>query len=510
MSDAGFDSRPARSSATLAGTVAVAVALAVGLALVGPGPVLVGVGGALSLAGGGWALRGPTNARRAVGSTAVLAGTVLMALTAALAATPLGALLAAVLALAVVFVTLDAATDGAAPVPDDDRDTIGTALVTSGSAMLAGLTLAVLLNLNAQFAVVGRLAHGLFAFATAGPFVGFVTLQIGVVLVMVLLARVVTILDAWLPNPGGDADRPLDTVGAVGVSLDGVPRSVWGLVALQALFALFPAGRRLFAAFLQSIPVVGRVIAVAVGGPLHALLGVIVVVLCGVVVTDSAQDWAVDWLGDDPAESLALQTGGIAVVVAALLGTALLNVAGTSLFPTTSDIAAVVGPAGILIGGTLVAALVVGTTLRVPPTLARYGIVPRSTAGFAVGSALLALASLAGAEAGLGTPLVVVGVAGALWVWDTGAHAVSLGTQLGRDADGTDGEFVHVTATGLVLSGGVLLALVSRYVVVPAIAPPASAEAAWPSALALGLVLVGIILLAAALAVRDDGAATPE
>jgi len=136
--------------------------------------------------------------------------------------------------------------------------------------------------------------------------------------------------------------------------------------------------------------------------------------------------------------------------------------------------------------------------------LAHRRFLPEPAGGFALGSAVLFLTILLGAELGVPTVLVIAGSAATLLIWDAGAHASSIGRQLGRDAGTSDSEFVHVTGTGLVLGLAVVGAIAARYLVVPAIAPPRTSAAAFPSAIALLLIVLAILALALALFVRSD------
>ncbi|MFC6973996.1 hypothetical protein ACFQL1_03830 [Halomicroarcula sp. GCM10025709] len=117
---------------------------------------------------------------------------------------------------------------------------------------------------------------------------------------------------------------------------------------------------------------------------------------------------------------------------------------------------------------------------------------------------MLFLTILLGAELGVPTVVVIAGAAATLLVWDAGAHASSIGAQLGRAAGTTDSEFVHVTGTGIVLGLAVVGAVAARYLVVPAIAPPETSAAAFRSAVSLFLIVLAILALGLALSVRSD------
>lgn len=492
----GLDARPVESTAALAGTLAVVVALAVGLGVGSPLPVATSVVGGLAVAGGAWALDRETNARTAAGSVALLAGSLCLGLALYLGRGSYALPVYAGIGVAVALVAVDATTGLV------ESESLGTALRENGNALLVGIVIAVLLNLNAQFGVATAFFGALLAAAVATPLGAFVTLQLAVLGVLGLLSRAVPVLTDWVPETGSDG--PLATLDDVAVSPRALPRAVWGVVGLEVLVALSPVGRSLFALLLDSVPVVGPLLELALGWPLHVLVGLVGAALSAVLLADAAQVWVVDWLGDDPARTLALQAGGLVAVAATLVGTAVASALGvTPLSVGTAGVAPLVGPAGVVLGGAVSLLLLVGIALQIPSVLSAYGLLPSSTAGFAAGSALLFVTTLAAAEMGLATPLVVLGVAGAILVWDTGAHARNIGDHLGRAADSTDSQFVHVTGSALVLAGGVGLALAARYLLVPVLAPPADPTAAGRSAVALGLVVVAVLAFGVAITLRD-------
>ncbi|MBV0923300.1 hypothetical protein KTS45_03730 [Halomicroarcula limicola] len=493
----GLDGRPVRSTAALSGTLAVAVALLVGLGVGDPLTVLVSVGGALSLAGGIWALDGGSNARVAGGSVALLVGTLCLGATLTLGASTPALFVTLGLGLAVTLVVTDATTGLAR------SDSLGTALRESGNALLVGIVLAVLLNLLVEFDPLTAVAAAVLALAVSSSLVAFVTLQLAVLGVLALLDRTVPIVDGWLPDRP-DSEGPLDGLADAGVAATDVPKTVWAVLGVELFVALTPFGRALFALFLDGVPLVGPVLEFALSGVLHVAVGLVAVALVGVVAADGLRHWVADWLGDDPARTLSLQAGGLLTVALALVGTAALSVLGRPLLPgPDGGVTTVVGPAAVVLGAVVSLLLVTGIALQAVALLPDTGFVAPTSVGFTVGSALLFLSTLGAAELGLWTPLVVVGVAGALLVWDTGVHASGLGAQLGRAAESTDSQYVHVTGSAAVLATAVVVALAARYLLVPALAPPASPEAAWRSAVALGLVLVALVAFGLALTVRE-------
>lgn len=491
-----LDRRPAESSAALAGAVATVTALALGLAVGAALPTLVSLLGGLTVAAGIWLLRQLSHARVALGSVSVVLGTAVLSGTAWLTAD--GWLLATYLgfALGATFVVVDA-TGGL--VPDDaDSDRLPRMLRAASASTSVGVCAAALLTVVAYvdlptraLGVVGTGLH---------PLVGFATLQAGVVAGLLLLDRAVPILESWRPSPAATTDRALDGLAAVGTDWWAIDRSVRVAIAIQLVVAFAPVTQRLFDRFLASVPVVGRALRVALSGPLHVpLAGCLLLLLC-VVAADVVHRWTVRSLGDNPATTLALAAGGIAVPVLVIFGgTALAAVGvtvpiGESLAGTGNYAAATAALLGVLVALTACRAVV-----HVLGAVAREGTLPRRTAGFATGSALLFVTTLVAAELGLAPLLVLVGAAAALLVWDTGAHASSVGAQLGRDAETTDSEFVHVTGTAAVLAGGVVAVLLVRYALFPFVVPTAATDLSLATAVALGLLLLSILLVTVAL-----------
>jgi hypothetical protein len=276
------------------------------------------------------------------------------------------------------------------------------------------------------------------------------------------------------------------------------------VLAVEGFVALFPQGALMFNAFLASTPVVGPLLRILLGGILHIPLVLLGVGLVGILAASGLQRWVVDWLGDNPATTLSLQAGGIVAVVTTVVATTVLSLLGMPLLGGTTSMSGLVGPAAIILGGLVTAVLLVGLVMTAVPMLDQWEFLPQPAGGFALGSALLFLTIVLAAELGVPTVVVIAGAAASLVVWDAGAHASSIGLQLGRDAGTTDSEFVHVTGTGLVLGVAVVVAIAARYLVVPAVAPPETSAAAFRSAVALFLIMLSILALGLALAVRSD------
>ncbi|WP_424003712.1 DUF7519 family protein [Haloarcula salina] len=491
-----LDRRPAESSSALVGAVAVATALVLGLAVGEPRPTLVSLVGGLTVAAGVWSLRHPSHVRVAVGSLCVVLGTAALTGSAWLTDDPWALATALGFALSAMFVVVDA-TSGL--VPDDaESDRLPRMLRAASAAMAVGVGAAALLTVAAYvdllWVALGLVENGIH------PLVGFATLQAGVLAGLLLLDRAVPILESWHPAPAATTDRALDGLAAVGTDWWEIDRTIRVAVAIQLVVSFASVAQRLFDRFLASVPVVGRVLRVAFSGPLHVPLAACLLLLLGVVAADVVHRWTVRSLGDDPATTLALAAGGIVVPVLVVLGGTVLAAVGVtasvgeSLGGTGNYAVATAALLGVLVALTAARAIV-----HVLGAVAREGTLPRRTAGFATGSALLFVTTLVAAEVGLAPLLVLVGAAASLLVWDTGAHASSVGAQLGRAAETTDSEFVHVTGTAAVLGVGIVAVLLVRYALFPFVVPTAAAGLSVATVVALGLVLLSILLVTVAL-----------
>lgn len=77
------------------------------------------------------------------------------------------------------------------------------------------------------------------------------------------------------------------------------------------------------------------------------------------------------------------------------------------------------------------------------------------------GSSGLLLAILLAAGDGAPPLLVLAGTAATILAWDIGQHAISLGNQLGSEAETTRAEVAHIASSALVGSGIVVVAYVA-------------------------------------------------
>ena len=496
----GVDSRPAASSAALAGAVAVVVSLGLGVAVGDPRAVLTGFVGGLCIAAGAWALHSDDHARIAGGSVAVVVGAGVFCGAALLASDYLTLAVSLGFPLAATLVVIDASSGLVSPTEGGDEL---SAMLEAGFVVLfvgAGVAVACAVAAAVRLPwVLARVAAGF----SMHPLVGFVTVQVGVLLALLSLDRAVEILESWVPAPT-TADRALEGVALLGTSWWDVDRYVKAAVGLQLIVAFVPAAQGLFDRFLDALPVLGPVLRVALGGPLQLPLAAGLLALLSILVAERLRQWLLRWLGDDPGRSLAQQAGGIAVPVVLLVGAFVLTVAGVTwrVAPAYTG-GSHYGTAAVLLLGVLVSVAALRGLVALLTGLVNAELLSRRVAGFAAGSALLFVTTLVGAERGLAPALVLVGSAAALLVWDAGVHASSIGHQLGRDAETTDSEFVHVTGTATVLAGAVLLVMAVRYVLIPVAVPTASAGLSLSSAVALGLVLVAIAAFTLALNAHD-------
>jgi hypothetical protein len=498
-----LDSRPAASSAALAGTVAVLVALGLGVAVGDPIPVLTGLVGGLCIAVGAWALRSDAHERIAGGSVAVVVGAAVFCGTALLASGSWSLAVTLGFSLGATLVVIDASS-GLVP-PADGTDELSKTLEENFVVLLVGIAAAIVCAVAAAVRLPWVLVRVITGFSMH-PLVGFVTLQAGVILALLLLDRAAVVLESWIPAPTATTDRALDGLALVGASWWDIDSPVKAAVGLQLLVAFVPTAQGLFDRFLGSLPVLGPALRVALGGPLHFPLAVGLLALLWVLAAEQLRQWLLQWLGDSPGQSLARQAGGIAVPAVLLLSALVLTAAGVTrrVAPTFGG-AGHYGTATVLLLGVLLAVVVFRGLVMALTGIARAGLLSRRVTGFATGSALLFVTTLVAAERGLAPLFVLVGSAAALLVWDAGVHASSIGHQLGRDAETTDSEFVHVTGTAAVLAGAILLVMLVRYVLIPVAVPATSAGLSLSSVIALGLILLAIAAFTLALNAHDEG-----
>lgn len=504
MTAATVERRPARATATLAAAVAGAAALALGW-LTGLGAATaLGVAAAALLAAGARALDEPARRSQAGGSVAATAGAVALVGALGLSVGVPGGWLAAAASFGVALVAVDAAVG----VYRDRERTLTEALRESGNAILLGIVASALVNLAVVYGVVPALFGGVLALSTATPLVGFVTLQAFALVVALLVPKAVAVLERWVPGNRDRSGRVLDSLEGAGVAFTDVPLAYWTALALQFFAALVPQANALFERAFG--PVLGPPLT---SGLIHGALGTVALGLCGVLFADLLRAWTVTWFGDDPGATLALQAGGFAATgLVVPVAAALVFVEGNTLDGLLSAAVArrvaVVGLPTLALGGLALVVLFAVVALNVPRVLGSAGVVPERGGGFAAGAASLFAAALGAATVGAPALAVLAGVAAALFAWDAGAHATSVGRRLGQAAETRRSEFVHVTGTGAVLAVAVGLAALARYAVVPALAPARRQSTAGPAALSLAFVLVAVLAFVAALYLRERARGT--
>lgn len=498
MTENALDRRPARATGTIAALVAAAAVAVIGwemghgrftaLALLGSG----------LLAAGAWGLDAPERTRQAGGSVAATAGAAVLFGLFVLAVGGQNGWILFALGVGLTLVAVDAAVGS-----EWVRIRNVTSVMSENvQVALVGAVVVTVLSLLLAFGVARALLGGALAISTVTPLAGFVTLQLLALSVALAIPRAVSLLSGWTAVDEAGGDRVLDSLGVAGLGLDDVPRVYWVVLAVQAVAALTPQANRLFDLFFGDV--LGPVLT---SGVLHGLLGVVLLALLAVFAASVIRVWVVGWLGAVPAQTLSVQAGGVtSVLVAVLIGLVLEYLPDSRLVDLIGALAthryAAVGVPVVALLVLALAIVAVVLLLEVGPAIARLGFVPGRATGFALGSALLFVAALASATAGVPPVAVFVGVAASLLVWDLGSHATTVGRQLGGAAVTRRAEFVRIAGSSLVLAGAVALATLARYVVVPATAPPGTGGGAGLATLSMILVLVALLAFVAAVHVR--------
>ena len=480
-----LDTRPTPRTATVAILVAAVAALALGVGIGQPIAAVLGVGGAVVLGIGARALDEPAALRQAGGSIAAVAGAVLLVASSALGLAGVDLLLFAGGTLGLTLI----AVDGAVGVDRERERTLASCassnvvLFLVGSAVVAGVVLFL------RYLVPAAVTLWTHAVAQS-TLLDLVVVQCLLVLLTVLLDGAVGVLDRWVPNSERDQRSVLESLDDLGTSASDLPKPYLAVIGLQVLFALFPPAvavvERSFGSTLGSVLQTGLL--------QHALALVAILLAC-LVVLGKIQRLTVRWLGEDPSSTLGVTAGGLlGFGLAVVLELVIWLVSPTLGLP--DGIAVFAGMVGfapfVLLGLSLVlgaVAVVISVTL----TLARRGLVPVPGSGFAAGSALLAVTAGAGALVDLPAVIVFVGVAGAILSWDLGTHAIGLGELVGADATTDRAEFVHVSASTLVVGGGVALVTGVHYLLVPTFSVSENPQLASRSVLGLAGLAVAIV-----------------
>ncbi|WP_267643661.1 DUF7519 family protein [Haloarchaeobius amylolyticus] len=492
MSDYQFDDGPARLSSRLAVGIAVIAALVLGV-LAGQGlEAVLGLFGAGAIAHGARRLDADQSRDRAEGSVAFVAGVV--AIVVALSTFKQSFAVAVVMTcslVAVAFVALEALVG----IDDETIQTMGGTLSRSILVLIVAAIVAAAVHAKFFSTLAVLFVAALGSLVTAHPLVSFVALQLEALAVGLLLARSVAVLDEWLPDQRYD---PRSTgLEQFGVSAHEVPRGVWAILGIELLAAAMPAGRALFDTALAMTYSFGSFVeAVLLSWVPHAVFGLAILLLSGIVLARTAQNLFVSWVGRQPPKSLAYSAGGVIASIGIGLVTAIPPVvrlvAGgfgeqssfTLAFETYGMGATFLG----IVAGALIVMLVV---IPVVMFVLSFEYLPADSTGFALGAGLLLVATVASALSNALPIAVFVGMTGALLTWDLGLNATLVGHEVGQVAETRRGEVVH--AAGAIGVG--LLAIVVSVLAVQFLVPgTASIDLPrWRAVGALTLLLVSLV-----------------
>ncbi|WP_276254757.1 DUF7519 family protein [Halomontanus rarus] len=166
-------------------------------------------------------------------------------------------------------------------------------------------------------------------------------------------------------------------------------------------------------------------------------------------------------LGDAPSRVAPAVLWGLLLVagIAVAAPTVLESAVGTLDPAQERVVAGALEEFGPRVVGLLIAVVglwIAGVVLLAIPAASELGFVPERTAGVRLVTSGTALATVAGAIAGLGTTFLVGGIVAAMVIWDVGEFGLGLSEELGRDAPTRHGELVHGAAS--VVVGGLLFA----------------------------------------------------
>ncbi len=484
-----------RFGGALAAVIAACAALLLGWGTGNLASVGAGVVGAVCIALGAMGMGSAANERRAAGSLGVIGGAIALTVALGLGTPPLFSLL---LGLGVAAVALNATVALSSGVSYP----VYLMLRRSLAVLAVGTILAMSIHVTA-FRTVGWVGSMILVkTVTSSTLAMLVSLQIGCLVAVELLYWVVPILDDWLPATANLRHRILEPFG---FRLETVPTAYWVFLAMQVIVTFSGWGPRWFDGLLTMLSVLGDVVRVVIGsGVLQAVVGAVILFELVVFAVRGAQHVVIAWMGDEPSQTLAFATGGIAAVALA----AVVAVA-SALFPTVGTRFASVepwglveqlGPATVITGGVTGVLLLLVFVQVVAVLAVRPWVALDSASGFAFGGATLFLGALV--AAGLGAPPVVVfcAVGAALVVRDVGDHAAEVGVQIGRTAKTRRGEIAHATGGILVAGLGVGLAVGTLSFVGPVSLPASS----WRAYLALALLLVAVVSFTVLLATDSE------
>ncbi|WP_159904503.1 DUF7519 family protein [Salinirussus salinus] len=191
--------------------------------------------------------------------------------------------------------------------------------------------------------------------------------------------------------------------------------------------------------------------------------------------------------------ALALAGPAFDRLVAAVAGR-LPSVFATEFREVAGSVEVFYGPGTVVLGAMTACLVVAGLLVLAARLLLWLGYLSRRRAGFALASAGLFLATVFAGTLETPAPLVFGGLVVSLLVWDAGEYGTTLGEEVGRRARTRSGELVHVGATLAVGLAGAGAALAARALLASRSVDPSPAVTA-------GLVaaLAGALLLVAAL-----------
>lgn len=517
---------PARVGGAVATAVVTLAGLGAGVALGMPVAAVVVLLGSLILAAGGRLLDtgaggdsdtatatgvggGLTGrpARLAAGSTLLVGGAVATAAAPWLIYRPSATQVVALLASGIAAFAAASDTLGGFVDVDDfglSPGAIGTlygTVVVAGGALVAGLTHAYGLDWLTLPVEALAYAAGVTGGYHLAAFVG--------------LAVVEAAAFAWLGN-AVLAAAPLSTLTRPPVGLDEstvdrlerTRESLGGVRASLLLASLFAAsvGAVVAAAFPRVVPVDAMDALATVHEAVWVGLAGMAAAWTGLRLWRAAGRWSpagsIDRLSKAAGGLVAV--GGAALVTAPPVWATVTAVLPPEVATSVTGAASGVGTMTLLLVGVAGATVVALTTWTVLVVLSATPLVPERAGGFALAATLLFAVGLLGGLAGAGYAATFALVAAALFVWDAGEHAATIGASIGRSGTGTQVQLVHLAAGGLVAVGAVLTGLAAS-AVAPAVGGLASPGAA---VLAIALLLSAALLLVGGLHSPDgDGTA---
>ncbi|MFC5366431.1 DUF7519 family protein [Salinirubrum litoreum] len=363
----------------------------------------------------------------------------------------------------------------------------------SGLALVGGVLVLAGVTTGTVLAVARFGADSLAWLVALNELTALLLVQVFALAFGVATAMALPVVERYAPESVARGTEPLETLA---LDVWAVPRGYWTALGLQAVLAAYAP--ETFAWVLSVVPVVGDAVRFLLqSGVLHVPL-VVGTLAAGTVALAGPTIGSVRSVaGPDPAETVSLAGAGLLVTLFVGVPLAIPPVARavTTRLPPGQLRASteLLGPSVMVLGGLTVA--VTGAMLALGGVLfasAAPGLSARAR-GFTLAAVTLFAAALGVGALG-GTPLVVVlGVAGAMLVWDFGDHATGLGLSVGRDGETRDAELVHLTGSTLVAGAGVAVALVAVYLLGPV--GGFSSVGDWRATLALTLTLVSLLAL---------------